>query len=348
MSKLFQRKGFRLASVAYFLSLGTLAVALFAWFSTSSTFSWFASNKTVDATGMAIKVKTDDEVDINVEVYKYVEKKTTEEVTSDGVTSTVDVGTGEYHVQKLTLDDVEGLGMSRYDQVFQEDNDYAPILMKLTLTGGTYEEDTALPLKISRNRDYDNKVIKSEGATPETISKDDTQYHLSSYISSVISVKAMVDNTTTITDKGTCESVEENLFKTMRDKFEETDSEKIQYKTRFFVQDSSQPSAGPVTKKNVNFSDAGSDAEGVSGNLLYTTDSSADSSCTVYVWIDYDETTTKWSESFEGYNGLINAYIKQMKGNSLGINVSYKLECDITQISVLKSDLANSESSSSN
>ena len=353
MSKLFQRKGFRLASVAYFLSLGTLAVALFAWFSTSSTFSWFASNKDVDATGMAIKVKTDDEVDIDVEVYKYVEETKDETTTlSDGSESTEKVGKGEYRVQKLTLDD--DLEMSRYDQVFQEDNDYAPILMKLTLKGGSYKSGDALPLVIHHNKDYDKIVNKTDGTTI-TISDTESQYHLSSYISSVVSVKAMVYNDSvswtetsdSSSEDSKYESLAHKVFKTMESKFTKTDTP--QYKTRFFVQDSSEPKTGAAKKEDVNFSDDKTSAEGVNGNLLYnSTKINGTDTCTVYVWIDYDETTTKWSESFSGYYGLVNAYINQMSGSSLGINVSYKLASDITQISIVSTDLDNTSSSSSN
>lgn len=319
MSKLFKRKGFRLASVAYFLSLGTLAVALFAWFSTSSTLSWFASNKTVDGTGMAIKVKTDENVNIEMHVYKYVETGT---------------GTGVYTVQK----DPDSIAMSRYDQVFQEDNGYAPILLQLKLTGGFYEDNSPLPLVIHHDSNFDKTVI-TDTDTTSTIADDDSTYHLSSYISSVVSVKAMVYNTT-ISGEGSYSSEAENVFKTMKSQFEKTTSPA--YKTRFFL--SSIPTAGPATKTDINFSDGGSKT-GVEGNLLYSaTEVDGVSTCMVYVWIDYDTSTTIYQDTSNGYNGLINAYIAQMQGTSLGINVSYPIKSDITELSIVKSDLPSADS----
>ena len=333
MSKLFQRKGFRLASVAYFLSLGTLAVALFAWFSTSSTFSWFASNKTVDASGMAIKVKTDDEVDIDVKVYKYAQ------------IMNEDVGTGKYQVQEMSLTD--SLAMTRYDQVFQDDNHYAPILMKLTLNGGSYSEsdDKRLPLVIHHTDETDRVVTIADSTgteTTHTITDDDTQYHLSSYISSVVSVKAMVYNTT-ISGVGSYDSEPENIFKTMETKF--TEEKKPEYKTRFFVTESkenleSTTFTGIAAKADVNFSDDTTKAKtGVDGNLTYKPVSDTDKTCIVYVWIDYDDSTTKYENTDTNYNGLINRYITQMSGSSLGINNSYKIPSDITEISIVSTNL---------
>ena len=322
MSKLFRRKGFRLASVAYFLSLGTLAVALFAWFSTSSTFSWFASNKTVDATGMAIKVKADEDVDIEMHVYKY--------------TST----------SGSTVEETTDLSLSRYDRVFQEDNDYAPVLLKLELTGGAYSDDESLPLKLLRGFDEsssttletaDNTLITyGEGENEKTKTYDtdgvaSSSHGLSSYISSVISVKAFVETksaTIAWNDsdlKTSFESAREQVFEPKEENAE------IKYvEKRFVTAVKGFNSATETLKsKEIDFSDV----------LKYNEVS--DGTCIVYVWIDYDETQSVYSN--DGYYGLINAYIDQMNDGTTGINTSYPLDSDIYKLTIIKQQTAASQ-----
>ncbi len=312
MSKLFRRKGFRLASVAYFLSLGTLALALFAWFSTSSTFSWFASNKQVDATGMAIKVKADEDVDIEMKAYKYV----------------YDSDKG-YYVSETT-----DLAMSRYDQIFQENNDYTPVLLKLTLTGGVYTNGEDLPMKILRGfadstslKKADKTIWKydSNGDLASSTMGDDSTYNLSSYISSVITVKAFVANdTTTITwndsDLKTSFENAKNIFT----------SDTPNYAEKRFVTQLKGINGATSTKKD-DYIDFTSDLDYYAGT---------DGICNVYVWLDYDDSSALYSKS--GYDGLINAYIEQMKSDSTSINITYPLLCDINQLTIIKDSTSSS------
>ncbi len=308
MSKLFKRKGFRLASVAYFLSLGTLAVALLAWFSTSSTFSWFASNKTVDASGMAIKVKADEDVDIEMHVYKYVTQ-------ADGSST----------VEKDPTDSNGNIdaSLSRYDQVFQEDNNKAPVLLRLTLTGGVYSNGDSLPLKIYRKTgtytsgtysgDIDSTQVtyNSDGTLTYSLDKSAT-YGLSSFISSVISVKAFVINDTTTLAWD--DSALGTSFENARTTFSEISTSK-QFVTQL-------KGVGDVKKtkkaENLDFS----------SDLTYY---ATDGTCYVYIWIDYDTTSFYTGDAGDG---LINAYISQM--GSTGVNISYPLLSDISTVEVKK------------
>ena len=320
MSKLFKRKGFRLASVAYFLSLGTLAVSLFAWFSTSSTFSWFSQNKQVTASSMAIKVKTEENVSIQMDIYKYIEITKTE--------SSSEVGTGEFHVQKRTESNNYSLSLCRYDRVFQEDNIYTPVLFKLTLLGGIYANGDTLPLKIHHDTEKDKTVFPNSESTATT-SVDGSTYRLSSYISSVISIKAMVYNdpitwSSTETDY---ESEADKIFKTMRAKFEAT--ENVEYETQYFVTALTSGAKAAKTEyatfSNVKYSES--------------TSASSPKTCTLYIWIDYDESTTFYgTEGSNTEKGLINAYIQQMMdaGATTGINVSYPLYSDIDELSLVR------------
>ncbi len=313
MSKLFRRKGFRLASVAYFLSLGTLALALFAWFSTSSTFSWFASNKQVDATGMAIKVKADEDVDIEMKAYKYNP--------NDGY---------------KTVIVAEDLAMSRYDQIFQENNVYTPILLKLTLTGGVYTNGDDLPMKILRGFDdgtsletTDKTIWKynSDGKLVSDTMGEDSTYNLSSYISSVITVKAFVANdTTTITWN---DSDLKASFEAAREIFEST-SDTPNYAEKRFVT-SLKNADGTTSTTKVSSLDFTEKLDYYAGT---------DGVCNVYVWLDYDDSSALYSES--GYNGLINAYIEQMKSDSTSINITYPLLCDINQLTIIKNSTSSS------
>lgn len=315
MSKLFRRKGFRLASVAYFLSLGTLALALFAWFSTSSTFSWFASNKQVDATGMAIKVKADEDVDIEMKAYKYV-----------------------YDSEKgYIVSETEDLAMSRYDQIFQENNVYTPILLKLTLTGGVYANGEDLPMRILRGFDdgtsletADKTIWKydSNGDLASSTMGEDSTYSLSSYISSVITVKAFVANdTTTITWNdgdltASFEAARENIF--------ESTSSTPNYTEKRFVT-SLKNAEGTTSTTKVSSLDFTNELDYYAG---------ADGVCNVYVWLDYDDSSSLYSKS--GYSGLINAYIEQMKSDSTSINITYPLLCDINQLTIIKDSTSSS------
>ena len=320
MSKLFKRKGFRLASVAYFLSLGTLAVSLFAWFSTSSTFSWFASNKEVEANQLAIKVKTDDNasIEMNVYQYSYVENN----------------GTYAWAVQEVT-DLSNGVALSRYDKVFEEENAYTPILLKLTLKGGSYSDNESIPLKIAHLTEKDGTDItedlyeddgngghtqithKNDDGTTENTKASDQTYGLNSYISSVISVSAAVQSSSSgITwdesDLTTSfESVKSNLTT-----------------TKYFVTalKGGNSSATATTKTDIDFSDS----------LTYSETTS--DTCVVYVMIDYDKGTTFFGNESSTEKGLINAYINQMQDitDSTGVNMSYPLLSDFGEITIIK------------
>ncbi len=322
MSKLFRRKGFRLASVAYFLSLGTLAVSLFAWFSTSSTFSWFASNKEVDASGMAIQVKTDENASVDMTVYKYIQN---------------DNGSHEF-AENPTIKDANGndtgkmdLSLLRYDQVFQEDNDYTPILLKLKLSGGTYTTtDNKLSLAITHNTDKDHaiKTVTTDSSSSESVSEDTSgasgqKYDLSNYISSVISVKAMVEPVTGGEHTYTWDSgSSETNFQTLKNEFKNVEQ-------KYFVKTLKTVNGATETTKNAS----------ISFDLTYA--AASDKICIVYVWIDYDDgKNTTYSGTT---NGLINAFIDQMNdaGGSSGINISYPLYSDLTELSVVKSTSAS-------
>ena len=314
MSKLFRRKGFRLASVAYFLSLGTLAVALFAWFSTSSTFSWFASNKTVDATGMAIKVKADEDVDIEMHVYKYVAQDD-----------------GSFKVEKDPKDSSGNIdaSLSRYDRIFQDDNNKTPVLLRLTLTGGAYTSGTSkLPLKIHRNTD-DYKVGDYSGSIDDTLvtydSQENLQYKtgakdakhgLSSFISSVISVKAYVPKSDSWSEDS--DTALTNSFEAARTTFSSVTN------SQQFVTELKAGKSGATETTKAEFLS-------FEQNLTYY--AGDDKICYVYIWIDYDTTNTTLYEGDDG-NGLINAYIDQM--GSTGVNISYPLLSDISTVEVKK------------
>ena len=328
MSKLFRRKGFRLASVAYFLSLGTLAVALFAWFSTSSTFSWFASNKTVDATGMAIKVKADEDVDIEMHVYKYVAQDD-----------------GSFKVEKDHKDSSGNIdaSLSRYDRIFQDDNNKTPVLLRLTLTGGAYTSGTSkLPLKIYRDTgkyeatnndgskfssdDIDDVLVtydsneklqyeKSESDDDEKGAKK-AKHGLSSFISSVITVKAYVPSSDTWSEDS--DTALTNSFEVARTTFSSVTN------SQQFVTELKAGKSGAAETTKADFLS-------FEQNLTYY--AGDDKICYVYIWIDYDTTNTTLYEGDDG-NGLINAYIDQM--GSTGVNISYPLLSDISTVEVKK------------
>lgn len=314
-----------MASLAYFLSLGTLAVSLFAWFSTSSTFSWFASNKETDATGMAISIKGDDDVSIEAHYFRYVEIETEDE-------SGEMKGTGVYHVQKDPLDK---LSLTRYDQIFTDDNKYAPLLIQLTLTGGKYESGTdILPLKILHDDHYDKKVswtLDGDDTDNFDIGETDTTYHLSSYLSSVVSIKAIVDNDSTLFTQAEVDALETNTS-ALEDDFETLRTEFASLTGKRFVD--SIPDAGAATKTDIDFSE--------DTNLTYqeSMTESGTKTCTVYVWIDYDTTQEVYDGGSSNY-GLINAYIDQMKAKLTTVDAGYPLGSDITELTIIKNSSSN-------
>ena len=345
MSKLFKRKGFRLASVAYFLSLGTLAVSLFAWFSTSSTFSWFASNKETNASGMAIKVKSDDDVDIEMDVFKYVEKGSYDSSSSW-------VGKNEYHVQQFNDSDTDWnrkIAMNRYDTVFQEDNKYTPILFRLKLSGGNHSKGTTIPLKITHDTDKDKLITTSKDS--EGTAATCAAFPLSSYISSVVSVKAVVYDGTNSSDSTSWDTASYS-------------SETCPEPTAIFeymrtVFNGGVSSLTPETQYFVTSMTGGEDKDGAKTAALKTeTISFADlkfpstGDCTLYIWIDYDTEKDltgypKNGSSTENWGtGLINAYINQMEDykSAPSINVSYPILCDLTEISVVSDSQTSSQS----
>ena len=313
MSNHFKRKGFRLASVVYFLSLGALALSLFAWFSTSSTFSWFASNDNVNATGTAIKVATDSDASIEMDVYKYSPYDQDDASHPD---------TGHYVICKNPKPDANLFELSRYDRIFKDDNKYSPLLLKITLSGGSYASNEQIPLKIYRDKSK-NKINYTKDSS--TVSKDpDGDHPLSSYISSVISFKAMVYNDITDLNEVSAAATYETLSSLFADKTATS-----------FV--SALPSGSAATKSEyVEFGDS----------LQYSSVTVNDvATCYVYIWIDYDEGDDAlfYKEDSSGnartYKGLVNCYIDEMEDleGSNGINVSYKLDSDITEITIKKS-----------
>ncbi|HBS02413.1 MAG TPA: hypothetical protein DEA63_00880, partial [Firmicutes bacterium] len=174
MAESMKRKGFRLASLTYFLSLGALSVSLLAYFSLNGTFAWFGLNKRVDATGMAIAVKKEKNVNIDLTSYKKVPS-------SDGINYVLDSQSTPH-------------ALNRYDQVFTADNVYTPVLLKLVLTDGAYEDGEELPLKVHHNPEKDSEIIRvAEDGTSSTESTSETSL-LSSYISSVLNIRAAVYN----------------------------------------------------------------------------------------------------------------------------------------------------------
>ena len=334
--------------MAYFLSLGTLAVSLFAWFSTSSTFSWFASNKETNASGMAIKVKSDDDVDIEMDVFKYVEDGSYDSSSSW-------VGKNEYHVQQFNDSDADWnrkIAMNRYDTVFQEDNKYTPILFRLKLSGGNHSEGTTIPLKITHDTKKDKLITTSKDSqgTEATCAA----YPLSSYISSVVSVKAVVydgtnssDSTSWDTASYASETYPEPtaIFEYMRTVFN-GGVESLTPETQYFVTSMTggEDKDGEDDKKTAALK---------TGTISFTgLQFPSTGDCTLYIWIDYDTEKDltgypKNGSSTENWGtGLINAYINQMEdyNSAPSINVSYPILCDLTEISVVSDSQTSSQS----
>ncbi len=319
MSKTLRKKSFKAASLAYFLSLGALATSLFAYFSTSSTFSWFASNKEVEASGMSISIKGEDDVDIEAHYYRYVEEQE-----DDGESGKK--GTGVYHVQR----DPDELSLTRYDQIFTDDNDYAPLLIQLRLYGGSYKNGDILPLKIFHDSSKDKEVswtLEESDADNFSIADDDATYHLSSYLSSVVSVKAMVHNDETIFSEAEINALSSDSSALEAD-FEEMRNSFADNAQRFV---SSIPSTGAASKSDLDFSN--------DANLAYeeVLSEKGIKTCTAYVWMDYDVSQSIYDNGAKGH-GLINAYIDQMKSKLTTVDAGYPLGSDITELTIKVSE----------
>ncbi len=284
---------------------------------------------------MAIKVKSDDDVDIEMDVFKYVEEGSYDSSSSW-------VGKNEYHVQQFNDSDSDWnrkIAMNRYDTVFQEDNQYTPILFRLKLSGGTHDSNTKIPLKIAHDESKDKLITTSK--TSEGTAATCADYPLSSYISSVVSVKAVVydgtntsDSTSWDTASYTSEAYPEAtaIFEYMRTVFNDEVSS-VTPETQYFVtsmtggSDKDDATTAAAKTETISFT-----------NLTFP--STGD--CTLYIWIDYDTekdltSYTKGSSTTENWGtGLINAYISQMEAYSTqSINVSYPILCDLTEISVV-------------
>lgn len=292
-----KRKGFRLASLAYFLSLGALSISLLAYFSLNGTFAWFGLNKKVDANGMSIIVKKEDDVNISLTSYR-----------RNSSTGNVETSSTPH-------------ALNRYDQVFTSDNVYTPVILKLTLSDGTYSDGETLPLKVHHDVSKDSIIINeqtltsdsSEYTTSTTESTTDDR-PLSSYISSVISIKAAVYN-------GSIDLTSVSGFETMVDFFKNDgtlgDKTYTPSSPDTFVDYSTDGSSTTINKKNETLSIS---------DLEYENANSSGSSqlCTLYIFLDYDQ-------------NLIEYYIDQMKnGSSMTMETNYRLFPDIDYISIKK------------
>lgn len=286
-----------MASLAYFLSLGALSVSLLAYFSLNGTFAWFGLNKRVDANGMTIAVKKEDDVNITLTSYR--------RDTSDGSVNT----SSTPHA------------LNRYDQVFTSDNVYTPVILKLELSDGTYKDREEIPLKVHHDTSKDSIIIEQETITSgsgeyttSTTTSTDDDRPLSSYISSVISIKAAVYN-------GSIDLTSVSGFQQMVSFFKEEgtlgDQTYSSDSASTFVSydDKSGPSV-VIGEKSETLSIAG---------LQYkNAGTSASQFCTMYIFLDYDDV-------------LINYYIEQMKGGSSAtLETNYTLFPDIDYISIKK------------
>ncbi len=296
MAENVKRKGFRLASLAYFLSLGALSLSLVAYLSINGTFAWFGLNKKVDANGMAITVKKEDDVNISLLSYR--------RNSSDG---SVETSTTPH-------------SLNRYDQVFTSDNVYTPVILKLTLSDGTYSDGETLPLKIHHDQSKDSIIINEQTLTSDsseyttsTTTSTDSDHPLSSYISSVISVKAAVYN-------GSIDLSSVTNFQTMVDFFKNGgtlgDMTYTSSSPDTFVEYTTEGTTTTINSKNETLS--------ISGLEYQNAGSSASQLCTLYIFLDYDQT-------------LIEYYIEQMKnGSSMTMETNYRLFPDIDYISIKK------------
>ena len=295
MSKKMNKKGFRLASLSYFLSLGTLFFALFAYFSLNGTFAWFGLNKRVDANGMAIKVKKEEDVNISLTSYKMVQSSS-----------------GSY--SRDVSDTPHAL--NRYDQVFTGDNIYTPVILKLVLTDGVYQDGEELPLKIRHIPEFDSTLIRSvtdpSGNSSEVTDSTSESAPLSSYISSVLNVKAVVYN-------GTFN------FNTLVSYFRDggqLDGSVYSGGSHSFVNlDSDGNIALDQTQDPVRASKE--ETISIPGVTYKNAGGENSRRCTLYVYLDYNDS-------------LINSYINQMRGGD-GITLAeahYALKGDLDYISI--------------
>lgn len=289
------KKGFRLASLSYFLSLGTLFFALFAYFSLNGTFAWFGLNKRVDANGMAIQVKKEEDVNISLTSYKMVQS-------SNGFYS-------------LGISDTPH-ALNRYDQVFTGDNIYTPVILKLVLTDGVYQDGEEIPLKIRHIPELDSTLIRSvtdaSGNSSEVTDSTSESAPLSSYISSVLNVKAVVYNGTFNFD---------TLVSYFRDGGKLDGSAYSGGSHSFVNLDSDGNIALDQTQDPVRASKE--ETISIPGVTYKNAGSENSRRCTLYVYLDYNDS-------------LINSYINQMRGGD-GITLAeanYALKGDLDYISI--------------
>ena len=295
MSKKMNKKGFRLASLSYFLSLGTLFFALFAYFSLNGTFAWFGLNKRVDANGMAIKVKKEEDVNISLTSYKMVQSSN-----------------GSY---SLDVSDTPH-ALNRYDQVFTGDNIYTPVILKLVLPDGVYQDGEELPLKIRHIPEFDSTLIRSvtdaSGNSSEVTGSTSESAPLSSYISSVLNVKAVVYNGTFNFN---------TLVSYFRDGGQLDGSVYSGGSHSFVNRDSDGNIALDQTQDPVRASKE--ETISIPGVTYKNAGSENSRRCTLYVYLDYNDS-------------LINSYINQMRGGD-GITLAeahYALKGDLDYISI--------------
>lgn len=298
MAESMKRKGFRLASLTYFLSLGALSVSLLAYFSLNGTFAWFGLNKRVDATGMAIAVKKEKNVNIDLTSYKKVPS-------SDGINYVLDSQSTPH-------------ALNRYDQVFTADNVYTPVLLKLVLTDGAYGDGEELPLKVHHNPEKDSEIIRvAEDGTSSTESTSETSL-LSSYISSVLNIRAAVYNGPF--DFDAIVSFFKGTGTLNGESYSSGDHSFVSYSTDSGKTTIEASGTDPVHAKK-------EEAISIPGVKYYNAGSSTSRRCTLYIYLDYNES-------------LINAYIDQMKGGSgvMLMETNYALGADLDYISIRRDD----------
>lgn len=302
MAESVKRKGFRLASLAYFLSLGALSVSLLAYFSLNGTFAWFGLNKRVDANGMAIAVKKEDDVNITLTSYRMSAVGTQEVVESSSTPH----------------------ALNRYDQVFTSDNVYCPVILKLELNDGTYSDTDSIPLKIHHDASKDHEIVEvitdsDASSSSSTVTSTDDNRPLSSYISSVILVEAAVYN-------GSIDLTSVTNFKRMVSYFQGTgrlDGEKYSSTSdsTFVTYEGSKDDISQMTivgdkKEEIS----------ITGLTYQNAGTSEKQKCTLYIYLNYNE-------------DLIEYYIDQMKGSTeLLMEANFSLLPDIDYISIKKGE----------
>lgn len=302
MAESVKRKGFRLASLAYFLSLGALSVSLLAYFSLNGTFAWFGLNKRVDANGMAIAVKKEDDVNITLTSYRMSAVGTQEVVESSSTPH----------------------ALNRYDQVFTSDNVYCPVILKLELNDGTYLDTDSIPLKIHHDASKDHEIVEvitdsDASSSSSTATSTDDNRPLSSYISSVILVEAAVYN-------GNIDLTSVTNFKRMVSYFQGTgrlDGEKYSSTSdsTFVTYEGSKDDISQMTivgdkKEEIS----------ITGLTYQNAGTSEKQKCTLYIYLNYNE-------------DLIEYYIDQMKGSTeLLMEANFSLLPDIDYISIKKGE----------